>query len=93
MATVKEIKRKSNASNRLDVKRAARSGFCWFEIYEERRRRNLESCRTSGGGSGSRRPFDRRAQAWLDAAPDDLKERSQCAGLVEFRRVPTLDEI
>lgn len=96
MATLKEIKRKGGRSAfQIEIKSAGRR--VWLSLGSRYARNEAAEIANNAeriaAAQAAGRPLDRRAQAWLDAAPEDLKERLNRAGLIEFIRVPTLGEI
>lgn len=95
MATVKEIKRKKgNAYQIAFVKDGKRVYLSLGSKYEKadayeiaRVVERLVRARTTGAA------LDKRAESWLNAAPEDLLERLERAGLIEREKTPTLGEL
>lgn len=95
MAIVKEIKRKTRTAYQIEYREGGKRKYLSLgSLYNKRAAQEIAvyvekivTARLTGT------PVDIRTSSWLSTIPEDLQERLSRNGLVELKKVPTLEEL
>lgn len=95
MATIKTIKRRNGVSHQIGFTMNGRRRWLSLgSVYTSDEAREIAAkVETIAAAITAGRPLDRRVERWLDAIPDDLRDRMEKCELVETTREPTLGDI
>lgn len=95
MAVVKEIKRKTRTAYQIEYREGGQRKYLSLgSLYNKRAAQEIAgyvekivTARLTGT------PVDVRTNSWLSSVPEDLQERLSRNGLVELKKVPTLEAL
>lgn len=95
MAVVKEIKRKTRTAYQVEYREGGKRRYLSLgSLYGKREAQEIAgyvdkilTARLTGT------PVDVRTSSWLSTIPEDLQERLSRNGLIELKKIPTLEEL